>query len=523
MARLLRSIVALAACLSALPGAAAEPGDPFAPSERVSVETEATLDANVSELLIFSSARGASLYIDRSYVATLPVSGGYSGKVSTGSHLFELVVPGYYDLGQWFMLEEKTKYTISFDPLMITGFLSIEVEPADASILIDGAETGGGLLELPVGERSLRASRFGYADRSLALTIREKETQVLSLSLDHVPLEIRGLVFSRAAFSPRNAGAPGRSSLDFRASSFGSARAEIRGPDGALVATLDYPDFETWNQSRAWEGLRPDGSALPDGIYTASLFAKPPSGEEYLAGKAEARIDSSLVLRTAGIASALPGLLYMPDPIVQPDGTIAAEASWFAPFGALQDSAFGLSAALSIGGKATIAIQAAAETGGTATSGDLALSCLASLFGEGAFGGALFLRGNYGSAPSPTMPGARSALEASFPISARLGVLSLALSPGLLVDLESSSPGFLGLARAGLWLEGRSFRAGVSGELPLSFVGGLPSPLWPARTALEGRLALGSTPLVAAAYLGAELSPGSAPELAIGVGLGLLF
>jgi hypothetical protein len=215
----------------------------------------------------------------------------------------------------------------------------------------------------------------------------------------------------------------------------------------------------------------------------------------------------------------------MPDPLTQPAGTIAAEFSWFAPWGELRSSGIGLSAALSLGGIATLAVHAAAETGSPDGASDLAASVLATLFGDraGIASGAAFLRGSFSSAVSPATPGARSGVEASLPLSLRFGPLNLALSPGALVDLSAARADFLGLARAGLWLEGRSFRAGASAELPLSFAGGAIAPALPLRAALEGRLMLGSTPFVAAAYLGADFASGEAPRLSTGIGLGLLF
>ena len=242
--------------------------------------------------------------------------------------------------------------------------------------------------------------------------------------------------------------------------------------------------------------------------------------------RAEGRIDSTLVIRSLGTASAVPGLLFMPDPLSQPAGTLAAEASWFEPWGRPQASAFGLSAALSLGGTVTLALHAAAETGDApVTATDLALSALATLFGDRSSpaAGAVFLRGSYTSSASPAVPGARSAIEASFPASLRLGEFSFALSPGALASFAPGGTSVLALARTGLWLEGSSFRVGLSGELPISFASALPAPLWPAHTALEGRLMLGSTPFVAAAFVTAALAPGAAPDFGVGIGLGLLF
>lgn len=520
--------LAAAALLSALSGLAAETPI-FAPNDRVSIVTEPTLVAGLARLDVRSSVKGASLYMDKAFMGKLP----YTGNAAPGSHLLEAAAPGYRDLGVWLFLEEKTSYSIRFKPELITGFLWVEVEPEDAYVRANGMTVIHGSVELPIGKYTLVVSRFGYIERVIAVEIEERRTTKLTVSLEKAPFAVTGLAFSRPAFNPRNAGAPGKTSLDFRASSYGSASAVIRGPGGELVSTLYFPDIRTWNQSKAWDGLGPDGKALPDGLYAATLTALPAPGvepEAPVVARAEARIDSSLVIRSIGTASALPGLLYMPAPIPQPSGTTATEISWFAPWGEPQASAFGLSGALSLGDRAAVGLGAAAETGDSANAADLAISGLVALFGDrtSALGGALFLRASYSSASKASMPGSRSGLEASFPLSLRLGEssageLSLALSPGALADLSSSSPGFLALARGGLWLEGRSFRAGVSGELPVSFSAAAPAPLWPARAALEGRLMLGSTPFVAAAYLGAALEPAASPRLELGIGLGLLF
>jgi hypothetical protein len=500
----------------------------FDANERVSVATEPTLDAGVSDLLAYCDVRGATLRIDRIETGSIP-AGGLSSRLPPGSHFFELSVPGYYDLRIWLALEEKTLYTVTFSPERIMGWLSVQVEPADASVSLDGAPIGSGTVEVPAGSHIVVVRRFGFVERSQTVEIRERSTTRLSLLLERATFEISALGFDRSAFNPANAGAPGKAVLSFRATSHGSAVAEIRGPDGSLAATLNFMDMATWNQSGTWDGLGPDGRALPDGPYSVLLTATPEPGlpsDRTITASATVSIDSSLVIRAYGTASAVPGLLHMPDPRPQPAGTLAAEASWFAPWGSPQTSAFGLSAAISLGGVATLAIHAAAETGSSpGNGGEASASALVALFGErpSALSGAFFIKGGYSSVPSPTMPGAGSALEASLPLSARIGEFSLALSPGALVDFSSGSTSVLGLARAGLWLEGRSFRTGLSAELPMAFSGALPSPRWPAKAALEGRLMLGSTPLVAAAYLGAELEPGGAPRAILGLGLGLLF
>ncbi len=529
MSRLSLTIAILCCALSASVGAQTIL---FDANERVSVSSEKTLNAGQADLDVTCSITGADFHVDKAFVAKLPYKGGFSYRLAPGSHFLEVSAPGYYDLGIWVLLQEKTLYYVSFRPQRITGFLSIKVEPSDASIYADGSPVSGGLVELPTGAHTMAFRRFGYVEQRLPVVVMGRTTESISIALEKAPFRIGKFEPSRPVFNPRNAGASGRTSLDFSATSYGSARAEIRGPGGEVTATLDFPNIDTWNQSRAWNGLGSDGEPLPDGVYSVTLEATPapapdgsPSAEEPIILRTELRLDSNLVIRASGTVSALPGLAYMPDPLTQPAGTLAAEFSWFAPWGGLESSGIGLSAALSLGGIATLAVHAAAETGSPDGASDLAASVLATIFGDrtGIASGAAFVRGSFSSAASTAVPGARTAVEASLPLALRFGAFSAALSPGALVDLSAGGPEFLLLARAGFWLEGRSFRAGVSAELPFSFEGGAPDPTPPLHAALEGRLMLGSTPFVAAAYLGADFEPGAAPRLATGIGLGLLF
>jgi hypothetical protein len=504
----------------------------FAPNDRISVSKVPSLNEAGADIDFYCEVNGGMLYIDKVYVGNPGTPIPYSCSLPPGSHYIEIELGGYRDLGTWIVLEAKTYYTIRFNPKRATGYLSVDIAPSDALLSVDGAPLKSGVSEQPVGKRRILARRFGYVDRSLEVDVRDGSTSPVSVVLEKAPFEVKNLGFSRKAFNPRNAGPAGRTSLDFTATSYGSARAEISGPDGSVVATLEFPSIEAWSQTRAWDGLGPDGKPLPDGVYTAALVATPKEGGECVTAEAKALIDSTILISAFGSASGIPGLLYMPDPVPESAGMKVAETFYFLPLGASgssADPAFGLSGAMSIEGIVTLALQASAETAaGPIGSGDLSASVLVALFGDkaSAWSGAGFVRGGYSSTASPSMPGARSAVEAALPLGARLGELwgadlRIALAPGARADF-SAAPAFFGLMRGGLWLEGRSFRAGLSGELPIGFAGG-PAPEWPVKAALEGRLMLGSSPFVAAGYATAGLSPSAAPAFGIGLGIGLLF
>lgn len=524
----------------------------FRPDERIRVETEASLDEDYAKVNFYSSpVKSAEVYIDRSYAGRT----AYSCRLEPGSHYLELSAPGYYPLGTWMLLAAKTSYSLSFELQRITGYLNVAVEPADAALSLDGESIPSGTSAQEAGPHRLVARRFGYEQKELPVFVPARATATASISLEKSAFAIEGYGFSRKSFNPRNAGASGRTSLDFKASSYGSGHVEIKDASGTIVASLDFPDFESWNQSASWDGRGSDGAPLPDGIYTASLVALPAAGvpvqregrgeggqsveaDGSILATASATIDSSLVIRPIGTASAVSGLLYMPEPCIESAGAMATEAFWFSPLSSLGDSAFGIAASFSLGGIAALGLHASAELDSGSGSSSLSAGALAAsaslrLFGDrtSAFGGALFLRGSYASSAAPSMPGADSGIEASLPLGAALVDLGglgsgldirLALSPGALLDYSAASPAYRLQGRAALWLEGSAFKAGFSGELPFSFASGL-APDWPAHLAAEARLMLGSSPFVAAAYATADLSPDAAPSYGLGLGLGLLF
>jgi hypothetical protein len=519
---------AFAALLFALPLRSGAELPIAAPEDRIrTTKIEATLKEKTASIQIYCFSKSARLFIDRKEVGWVP----YLGDLEQGSHYLEVDIPGYYPLGGWFMLAEKTLYTIEFTPMRITGSIDLETDPKDSSILIDGTKTMPGLSELPIGNHRLVVRRFGYVERSVDILVQEKTTERLSVSLERAPFAIEDFGFLRKTFNPRSSGAYGTTVVEFRATSRGSARVEILGPEGERVASFEFPDIEDWNQSRAWDGLDRNGGPLPDGLYTARLLARSAESDEPIEAETQVWIDSALVLRAFGTASALPGLLFMPDPVPAIAGTVAVETFYFIPPKASWissgDSAFGLATAIALSNEVSLSLHASAELEtGPLSSGDVSASLLVAFFGDKttAWSGAAILRGGYSSLEFPAMPGAGSEVEASLPIGARLGSISeadarFALAPGVRADLSSEAT-WLALGRAALWLEGRRFRAGLSGELPLSFDGGV-SVFRSADAALEGRLMMGA--FVAAAYATAEFSPGESPGFGLGLGLGLIF
>jgi len=543
----IRSTAGIAAIAAAfiLASGAAFADMPLSADERIVIETEATLKDGLASLDIRCPARSARVYVDSYYAGLCP----YEADIAAGPHLISVEAPGFRTLGLSLILEEKTLYTIRFNPTRITGRVFISLEPASATLFLDGRPIDTGFTELPVGSYSLAARRFGYEEENFDIRIEEGSTTRVDISLKRAAFSVSDFRATRSAFNPANSGDAGRTSVVFTATNYGSARIEIFGPEGSLVGELDFPDLSTWRVGESWRGRDSEGFPLPDGTYTARLQARPSAdvpilppgnvdqGEVAEDGsitlETEIVIDSSIKVRPASSISAMPGLSAFPDPLPQVAGTTAMEVAWFAPGLDPASSALGLSLSISLGGSSVLSLSGSGEFAGTG-SADLAASFLFSLAGGRASGsgdrgsglsGALFLRGSWSGAERPAMPESRSAIELSSPWSIGFGNFRLGASIGALGDFNASGFGLLALGRAGLWLDESSFRIGLSGSLgfALGMAGREAGPDWPARAAAEAKVLLGSSPFTLSAYALADLEPGALPRFGGGMAVGLQF
>jgi hypothetical protein len=515
-----RALAPLALALFLAAGGAASQESPAEPREgAVIAKTEAgKADEDRAALVVTSSVKVASVELNRAYVGKVIYS---DEALFPGTYLVAVSAPGYATLEYRVELVEKTKTSLHFVLARATGFLSVSVEPSDAELLVDGEPAAGTELELATGRHELLARRFGYEEKRASVLVAEKERSSVALALPAAAFALRDLRISRPSFNPANAGASGSTIVRFIVTGPGSARLEIRDAAGSLVAQADFPDLASWDQSYEWRGRDPQGMALPDGEYLVRVVASPveaPAGAAApLALSASVRIDSSIATGPAGGLAAMPGTLLFPDPMKRRGGE--AELAWLFPDSSLAGSVLGLGASAALGDGVLLGIGAAAEMN-EGPEADLDLSLLVSIARGSRLALAAFARGSWSSAADPLLPDSKPGAELSLPASLSLGSLGLGLSPGLLVDLSSSSPSVSPIARGGAWLSGPTYRAGISAALSLGGEGGFFSPSWPAELCAEARILLPPSPLTASAYALASLEPGASPSFAFGLGLG---
>jgi hypothetical protein len=545
-----RLLLALAASLALLALPASKAG-----AQSWSVETTATTTEGSASVLVrvFGDSGelkgafgGAGVYVNRSYVGHAPWS---VGSMAPGTYLIGADADGYYPQEVPITLREKTSYTLTFVLQRRTGFLSTFVSPADAEVLVDGRSSRAGIVELPTGSHNVLVRRFAYTEQAFTVRIAERATTFLDVRLSLAPFAVGSLEVSRPAFDPRNSGVLGSTSLSFSVTSYGTGSMEVLSPEGAVVASFDFPLFEDWRQGIEWKGRDDSGAALPDGSYRIRLRAHPvqPSGlagmadgaapdgsAEETVREAEVRIDSSLAISPLGASGALAGLLcypeagrLLPDLSVAGLGLYAGEATFAGEAGASLETSF----VHSFGGLSIGASAAMDDIGSEGWSAAVSVGApIAPGSGSGPLvAGALF-RASYDSAATSGEPwNSASAgsfgLELSLPTAAALGSFRAGLAPGLHLTIPAggASAGVSPMLNAGFWYAGRTLRAGLSCRaLAASFAAPLDLAL-PLRLAGELDLALDPSPLVLRTAVLAELTPGSGAAWGLYLGLDFLF
>ena len=269
-------------------------------------------------LEIQSDPDGAAVYLDNTYVGTTPI---VLTRIARGRYRLTLMKEGYYPASTWIThLGDYSVYSLSLT--RITGFLRVEVQPPDALVTVGpDSYQPGRVAELPVGRYTVRARSFGYEERRETVLIRERMLTELSMNLPVAAFRASDLRVNRERFNPMNPGALGAVRVGFEVSSFGAGTAVVLDESGEEVHRSSFPRFTTWNQELVWDGRRPAGQAVPDGLYTVRLRAVGEREGTVVERETMVRVDSSLVLAYRSLFSGSAGLLYAPTPEVLPGGS----------------------------------------------------------------------------------------------------------------------------------------------------------------------------------------------------------
>ncbi|MDO5847785.1 MAG: PEGA domain-containing protein [Methanocorpusculum sp.] len=134
-------------------------------------------------LYVTSSPKGASVYVDNVYYGTTPVS----DEISPGTHTVRISLSGYSTVSKSVYVGEGSTATVSvsLDPVVSTGYLSVSSTPKYADVYVDNAYMGQTpmTMSLDTGTHSVTFKKSGYSNYSTSVRINAGQTSSLSAVL----------------------------------------------------------------------------------------------------------------------------------------------------------------------------------------------------------------------------------------------------------------------------------------------------------------------------------------------------
>lgn len=445
-------------------------------SASISINSEAVASPGLALVTIRAVPSGAQIIVDGGMIGY----SSWSGALTPGHHVVSASAADHYTAQFPFAVQENTKYAITIKLEPHTGYLSIEVTPADASISVDGTRVYGDFIELPVGYHSVVVKKFGFNEEKAPVTIQWHRTSTLSIGLSPSVFEISAYRLKPERFNPSNKGIYNRAGLSFSVTAPGYGSVLIVDDKGRTVYSEALPVFTTWSQHFIWRGTDVTGTRVADGDYDLKLSLWPlPSnegqgsqqnsgasatgqnpalpaiqgggGDPAASYSSNVKIDSSLRIVPSGSSAARPGLLYFANPAVSELLPGSAELVGGFPSGA------SLSLGFKVGNSTMLAIEGVYDT---APGGAVAGGLLRNIVKSPTLDLALFARLAWSSAIAPTYPGSASEAELALPLALAMGNLRIGAAPGIVYDLRKAS--LAPRASAGIWYENPGLSAGIS-------------------------------------------------------------
>lgn len=135
-----------------------------------------------AKLLVNSIPRGANVTVDGRYRGQSPLSLALPPGID---YEIGLSKAGYGSASRRVRLQAAASESITVDLSARTGTLTVNVQPADATVYVDGAPRGTGstTLELSAAPHAIEVRKPGYATWSRSVTPRPGYPQVVSASL----------------------------------------------------------------------------------------------------------------------------------------------------------------------------------------------------------------------------------------------------------------------------------------------------------------------------------------------------
>ncbi|MGA2481275.1 MAG: PEGA domain-containing protein, partial [Spirochaetia bacterium] len=265
-------------------------------------------------LEIVSTPDNAEVWIDGVFRGLSPY---IVDNIGTGWHRVTLRRQGYYEASSWVDFESDYQlYQATLTQIM--GFLQLSIAPPDSIVTVGGQKVSDGVQQFPVGNYTLDARSFGYAEQQQAVTISEQATTAVTIELVPAEFAITSFSLPKQQVNPANPGMIGYLDCNFSVTGPGNGELKVLDAGGTEVFSEPLPEFTTWEQSVSWNVRDASGRELPDGEYTITVTAHGKDSEKVLSTEGRFMVDSTLKVAPRSLWSGSSGLLYAPTAEVLP-------------------------------------------------------------------------------------------------------------------------------------------------------------------------------------------------------------
>ena len=229
----------------------------------------ASITMNAAALEVKSNVSGASIYLDGTYMGTTPAT---LKDLEPGLHTVKLSKTHYETESDTVELTGGYISTSDFYLEKISGFLTVNTDPYDASVSLNGKEISKNRYELDEGVYSIRIKAFGYEE--LEDTVRIERNRILTVDeiLDRAQFRISSFIASAREFNPSNKKISNSIRFSWNVNAPASGWIEIKDEYGDVLCTLEA-NISSSSGGITWSGLI-GGIPISDGNYTATLKAE---------------------------------------------------------------------------------------------------------------------------------------------------------------------------------------------------------------------------------------------------------
>jgi len=269
-------------------------------------------------LQIVSDPEGAEVFLNGNLVGNTPL---VLEKLEKGRYQIEIRKNGYETVITWIDFSgDSMLYQTKL--VMITGYLSLSIDPPGSIASIDGGTVSQGVLELPIGSYTVLARAFGFGDQRIEFVILPRSMTSVEITLAPVKFSITRLSALDSTINPDDPGMLGILEISFGVTGPGAGEISVFDASSNIVYRQELPPFTTWDYSYTWDCRGTEGQPLADGEYRFVL-----SGQDADSGAQDSEelvfhMDRTVRKTLRTVWSGGSGLMYAPSADVLPDGGI---------------------------------------------------------------------------------------------------------------------------------------------------------------------------------------------------------